>query len=212
MTLGFGPFWSRNGAMFVEADSTTLGPTEYLPAMRARGYGWVAFNVATGEWPDERRIATELSLDPVPWMRVRTLTDLDTLRNAQRRWDSHAIVVNLEIEDTRQPDLMAKSLLRMSEAGKALVITDAWADPLGCWHGFGHWVGSVECFPEADPAFSDVTGCCLHAGAFFRAVVPCLGAYGTTWRGRLPVLSDYIRYPGPHIVYPGDNVERWDLW
>ncbi len=35
----YGPFWSRSGVMFVQANSTTLGPTEYLPAIKAQGYG-----------------------------------------------------------------------------------------------------------------------------------------------------------------------------
>lgn len=210
---GYGAFWGRNGVMLVSAPAATIGPSESFPAMKARGYGWVAGNVATGEWADERKLAAAHGLDFVPWMRVRNLTDRDTLCAAKKRWGAQAIIPNLEIEDTRQGEFMWKVVMSMSNAGKALVITDGWADPIGFWQGYRKWVGSVECFPEENPAFTDVAGCVYHASAFFRAVVPALGSYGTTWKGRLPVLADYNVPAGlPHIVYPGDSVTDWSNW
>jgi hypothetical protein len=222
MTVGLGPFWGRSGVMFVKADAATIGPSESLPAIKAQAYGWVAFNVPTGEWADERRLAAANGLDVVPWMRVRNVTDLNTLALAQRRWKALAIIPNLEIEDTRNALLMGATLTNMSAAGKALVITDGWADPIGRWVGYRRWAGSVECFPEDFLPYEDVSGCVLHASAFFRAVIPALGAYGTKWKGRLPVRSDYAWNPtvlygvpvtrAPFIVYPGDSVADWTLW
>src|SRR5438105_416900 len=96
---GVGPFWGRSGVMFVQANDTAIGPSEGLPAIKAQGYGWVAFNVVTGEWADERKLAKASGLDVVPWMRVRNLNDLDTLQLARKRWGAPAIIPNLEIED-----------------------------------------------------------------------------------------------------------------
>lgn len=213
MKLGeLGPFWNRPGVMFVKADAATIGPSESLPEIKKLGYGYVAFNISTGDWPDERRIAAANGLDVVPWRRVRNLTDLDTLLTTKQRWGAPALIPNLEIEDTRYLGLMTAALQTMSRAGKALVITDGWADPIGEWHGYRKWVGSVECFPEEFRPYEDVGGCVLHASAFFRAVVPALAAYGTTWKGRLPVRADYKFDKGPFIVYPGDTVTDWKGW
>lgn len=216
---GYGPFWSRKGVMFVRADDTTIGPSESLPQIKARGYGWVAFDPTTGEWPDERRLAVLYGLDVVAWTRIRNPSDLGNLLLAKRRWQAKATIPNIEIGigdgfgDTRDPTLMGATLVHMSTAGTSLLITDGWADPIGKWKGYRRWVGSVECFPEDAPAYIDVNGCVRHASAFFRAVVPALGAYGTTQLGRLPVRSDY-NWPleKPWIVYPGDSVADWKNW
>jgi hypothetical protein len=234
---GLGAFWGRSGVMFVKADAATIGPSESLPAIKAQGYGWVAFDPKTGEWADERRLATANHLDIVAWTRVRTVTDLDTLVQARKRWAASspfavAMFPNPEsppavngvkpATDARDPILMSQILLAMSRAGRAAQITDGWVDDKGCWAGYKRWVGSVECFPEEDVRLADVRGCISHASAFFRAVVPALGAYGTKWKGRPPIRSDYAYGPqvvdgvpvsaAPFIVFPGDTVVDWKGW
>lgn len=207
-------FWTRPGVVFVKPDAATIGPSESLPALNRLGYGYVCFDPKTGEWADERRIAAAQYLDVVAWTRVRNLTDLDTLVQAGKRWKTAGIAPNLEIDDTRLAPLMAKTLQAMSHAGKALVITDGWADPIGKWLGYRRWTGSVECFPEEFRPYEDVDGCVLHASAFFHSVIPMLGSYGTKWKGRLPVRADYTQWPigDPFIVYPGDSVADWAGW
>lgn len=223
--VGYGSFWVRKGVMFVRSNDTTIGPSEYLPQIKARGYGWVAFDPTTGEWADERRIAEQHGLDVVAWKRLKTLTDLDTLMMASNRWGDPGeripVIPNIEIpgpddlplSGTRDAELMAKTLVAMSRVGRALLISDGWADPIGCWHGYRKWVGSTECFPEDAPAFIDVNGCVTHASAFFRAVVPALGAYPFHNSDVIPVRSDYA-WPldKPWIVYPGDTVRDWSHW
>ncbi len=202
-----------SGVMMVSARAATIGPSESIPAIKAAGYTHLDLNVATGEWADERRIAAANGLEVVPWMRTRTPTDLDTLDAARRRWGCHAVIPNLEIEDTRNSPLMAKALKIMSYAGRGLVITDGWADPIGKWLGFYRWTGSPECFPEELLAYKDVNGCVGHASSFFHSVVPALGCYGTRWLGRLPKRSDYD-YPAgsPFIAYPGDQITDYRDW
>jgi hypothetical protein len=219
---GLGGFWGRSGIMFVKADSATIGPSESLPVIRAQGYGWVAFDPKTGEWADERRLAAANGLDFLPWTRTRTPADLDMLLMAKKRWGSKAALLNIEIPDTRDPVFMSQCLKLMSTVGVAAVISDGWADPIGCWAGFGRWVLIPECFPEELAAYADVTGCVSHAATFGRASLPALGAYGTKWKGRLPVRSDYAYgpqvvegipvTPAPFIVFPGDTVTDWAGW
>ena len=207
----FGAFWVRPGVYFVKANATTLGPTEYLPALKARGYGWVAFNCQTGEWADERLLAQRHGLDVCAWMRVRSRGDLELLQEAAYRWAAKAIIPNIESPDTRDEDLMYRTLLALSHYGKGSVITDGWVDPLGRWQGYKRWVGQVECFPEENPAYSHVPECAAHGNTYFRATVPVLAAYGTRWLGRLPTKADYPSYP-VWAVYPGDTVETWAQW
>lgn len=220
--IGLGPFWSRSGVVFVRADACTIGPSEGMPAIKAAGYSYVCFDPKTGEWADERRLAAANGLDIVAWTRTRTMTDLDTLVMAKRRWAAKAAIFNVEIPDTRVSVFMADVLRAMSRAGTAAVVSDGWLDSLGAWAGFRRWVGSVECFPEELLAYEDVRGCVSHASTYFRAVLPCLGAYGTKWKGRLPRRSDYAWNPTvvdgqpierkPVLVYPGDAVEDWAKW
>lgn len=206
--------WGVNGVLLRKPGGGSIGPTEAFPAMFDHGYRYVGLNVeADPDWPNERRIAAENHLPAYPWMQCRTTADLDVLFHAAVTWGSPAMIVNIEIEQTRSTPVMAYALGLMARLGKAILVTDGWADPIGRWHGYRRWVGSVECFPEVNPAFRDVHGCVLHASAFFRGVVPMLGAYGTTWKGRKPILSDYVVPAGvPHIVYCGDDVDDWKYW
>lgn len=218
--MSYGPFWSRNGVLFEGAADSTLGPTEYLPAIQARGYGYVLFDPSSGEWGAERTICQRIGLNFGCWKRVRASADLQLLLDTKRRWPAcKAVGFNNEIGngdgrgDTRDAMLMHETLFSMSHAGTAIEITDGWADPRGHWEGFRHWCGAVECFPEAYRPYEDVHGCILHAGAFFREVVACLGSYGTVWKGRLPVLADYNVPSGvPHLVFLGDTVQDWSQW
>lgn len=123
------------------------------------------------------------------------------------------ILVNLESPDVRDEKLMAACLKAMGSVGIAAVISDGWIDSGGYWKGYRRWVGSVECFPEEFQPYEDVAGCLLHANAFFRATVPMLGAYGTKWLGRKPILADYKVPAGlPRIIFAGDDVEDWGKW
>lgn len=205
-------YWDRSGVMYVQANAATIGPTEAYPVI-AKTYKWIAGDITTGEWPDERRIAHQHGCAFLPWRRCRTLTDLDTVVQAKKRWKAPAAILNVESPDTRDVTFMRAVLKTLSTLGTAMVVGDGWWDPSGRWEGFSRWVGSPECFPEANPAFADVAGCLWHADQFMRNVLPCLGAYGTSWRGRLPVRRDYAYPPSqPIIVYPGDSVEDWKLW
>lgn len=123
------------------------------------------------------------------------------------------ILVNVEIPDTRDVVLMQKIAIALSSIGRGACISDGWLDPLGAWAPLKRWVLIPECFPEELPAYADVAGCVSHAAAFGRAALPALGAYGTKWKGRLPVRTDYTWPSGsPHIVYPGDSVTDWKDW
>lgn len=216
----YGPFWQRPGAMFRVPGAGSVGPKEALEAMHAGHYGYAAFDPKTGEWKAEREICARLGLDVVAWTRVLSYGMLQDLRDAQKRWNAAAIMPDIEIGDggsgsTRDALLMHSTLVAMAQVGKALLVTDGWADPIGQWLGFRRWVGGVCCFPEELPALRDVDGCVLHASAFFRAVVPILGAYGTTFAGgRKPRLADYAERPplDPWIVYSADDVEDWRWW
>ena len=214
MTTGLGPFWSRSGVLFVKADAATVGPSESLPAIKAQGYGWVAFDPKTGEWLDERLLASMNGLDVVTWTRVRTLTDLDTLLMAQKRWQAKAIMPNVEIPDTRDVTLMFAVAKAFSTVGRGVIVTDGWRDPIGAWTPVRRWIISPECFPEEDIRYTDVAGCVGHAAAAgTRSSLPCLGAYGTKWKGRLPVRADFEWPKGsPFIVFPGDTVTDWRDW
>jgi hypothetical protein len=206
-------FWEHSGVVFVRPDAATIGPSESLPAIAQLGYKNVFFDPKTGEWADERRLAAAHGLDVVAWTRVRNLTDAANLEMACKRWKTKAVAPNVEIEDTREPLLMTRVKELMATVGHGLVITDGWADPIGKFAGFRRWTGSVECFPEEFRPLEDVAGCVLHASAFFHKVVPMLGAYGTKWKGRLPVRSDYAWPHGtPIVVYPGDSVSDWQAW
>lgn len=206
-------FWGRPGAFFRVPGAGSVGPKEALQAMKAGGYGWAAFDPSTGDWLAERGLCRDMGLDVVAWTRVRSIEDVAMLSTMRIGWGAHAVAPNVEIEDTRVRFLMNAVLLAMSRAGHGLVVTDGWADPIGKWSGFRKWTGAVECFPEDDLRLVDVDGCCLHASAFFHAVVPMLGAYGTRWLGRKPCLADYTQRPAePWVVYCADDVEDWRHW
>lgn len=212
--IGLGAFWSRSGVMFVKASAATIGPSESLPAIKAQGYGWVAFDCSTGEWEDERRIAAANGLDVVAWTRTRTPTDLYMLTLARRRWSAKAIIPNVEIPDTRDGVFMVSVARTLSEVGRGLIVTDGWQDPLGCWAPVRRWVSSPEAFPEEDVRYADVKGCVYHAETCgTRQSLPCLGTYGMRWLGRLPKRSDYDWPAGsPFIAYPGDSITDYRDW
>jgi hypothetical protein len=51
------------------------------------------------------------------------------------------------------------------------------------------------------------------AAPLYDPNVGCPGSYGTTWKGRLPVLADYDIPAGvPHLVFLGDTVRDWSQW
>jgi hypothetical protein len=211
---GLGNFWNRKGVIFVRPDACTLGPTEGLPALKARGYGWVAYQPAFGECEEERRIAYANHLDLVAWQRVRTPADLSALFAAGRRWQAKALLVNVESPEVRDRTLMELVAMKLSRFGRGMVITDGWADALGYWAATRRWVLTPECFPEEARAYANVEDCVARASSMTtRDSLPTLAAYGTSWKGRLPVRSDYVWPVGkPWVVYPGDSVEDWALW
>lgn len=220
MIKGYGPFWQRNGVCFRSPDDITIGITEALPEIKQH-YGYVLFDPKTGSWEAERKVCLRLGIDYGVWTRIRSADDLHLLLNCKKDWNGcKAIAPNPEIGNggpgsTRDAGLMHNILFTMSMAGKGIVLTDGWADPIGKWNGFRSWVGAVECFPEDDRRLTDIHGCLLHAGAYFRAVVVMLAAYGTGWLGRKPVLADYrqnLPLDVPRIIFTGDDVEDWRKW
>lgn len=215
-------FWDRPGVLYRAANDWTVGPSEAFPILEQKGYGWVAFDPSTAIWDAERKLAATHNLPVVPWTRCRQAIDLDLLTGARIKWGSKAIIPNIEIGSggtgsTRDPALMLAALIAMSHAGSGCLVTDGWADPIGNWQGYKRWTGSPEVFPEQDRRLTDLDGCLLHASAFFKRAIPCLGAYGTTWLGRKPVLSDYqalTKHPPltSWIVAFGDDIQDWSKW
>jgi hypothetical protein len=211
-------YWARSGVIYRDENDLTIGVKEAFPVLKAKGYGWVGLDPSTGDWQATRTVAAVCGLDVIPWTRVISQTQIDLLRAARSRWNSGGVAPNVEIGNggtgsTRDQACMASVLRMMQAAGRGLLITDGWADPIGCWTGYRRFTGSVECFPQVNPLFEDVRGCMLHAGAFFHRVIPMLGAYGTGWKGRLPKLSDYdVPTGSPHIVFTGDDVANWADW
>jgi hypothetical protein len=199
--------------MFGKADDCTLGPTEGLPAIKQAGYGWVAFNWASPPWDDEMRIARANGLDVVLWQRCDVPYKIGELEFACKLARS-PILLNLETPEVRSNEVMYQAALSLSRIGRGAVITDGWVDTAGSWRPLARWVKIVECFPEEDVRYADVHGCLVHAeGAIpnTRPAVASLGAYGTSWKGRLPVRADYAK-TNPIVVYLGDTVEDWRKW
>lgn len=214
--------WGVNGVIMRAPNDGNIGPTELYPLIKQQGYSYVLFDPRNNNWEDDRRIATSVGLEIGAWTRVRGLLDLAMLKTANHSWNGRGIGVNIEIGqgdgigDTRDKALMAASLKTMAEVGHALVITDGWADPIGRWLGFKKWVGSVECFPAENPAYTDVVGCVGHASAFFKSAVPMLQTYGESWNsltGRKPILADYnLQTTTPRILFTGDDTQNWSKW